>query len=218
MIADLDRHVGRVLAALEKAGVADRTMIVFTSDNGATHPVAADPRFHAGGAAPNFFTSTANLRGYKGSVHEGGIRVPMIARWPGKIPVGVNDTPGYFADWFPTLCDAFGLAKPDGLDGESLWQVLTTGKSQPRTKPLIWVFPEYTGQVAVRLGNLKAVRKGLATKKPGRWEVYDLAIDPGETNDLAAQQGEFTNIVEELLRKEVAENKVYPLNIPGVTK
>ena len=100
MIHDLDSYVGRVLAALEQAGVADQTLVIFSSDNGATHEGSGEPQFHVGGADPKFFNSTADLRGYKGSVYEGGIRLPMIARLPGRIAAGaVNDTPSYLADW-----------------------------------------------------------------------------------------------------------------------
>ena len=218
MISDLDSYVGRVVAALTKAGVMDRTLILFTSDNGATHEGRLDPNFHIGGADPKFFNSTADLRGYKGSVYEGGIRVPFIARLPGLIAKGaVSDQPGYFADMFPTLCDAAGVPKPAGLDGNSLWPVLTgEEKSLASRKPLIWVFPEYGGQVAVRMGDLKFVRQGLKTNKPGPWEVYNLASDRGETQDLAAESSEQIAAVEALLRREVAENSVFPLSIPGV--
>jgi arylsulfatase A-like enzyme len=218
MIADLDNHVGRVLAALERAGVADRTLVVFTSDNGSTHPGRAGSRFHIGGADPPFFNSTAGLRGYKGSVYEGGLRVPMMARLPGRIAAGsVNDSPGYFADWFPTLCDAAGLPAPDGLDGESLWPVLTGRKrSFERQRPMLWVFPEYGGQVAVRLGAFKLVRQGLKTATPGPWEVYDLSIDRAEAHNLAAQQGDLIREAEALLRREVSANPVFPVPIPGV--
>jgi arylsulfatase A len=217
MISDLDDHVGRVMAALDQAGVAERTLVIFSSDNGATHALKGDPRFHVGGADPIFFNSTAGLRGYKGSVYEGGIRVPMIARLPGRIPAGtVNDTPGYFADWFPTLCDAAGLEKPAGLDGESLWPALTSGKSTVRTKPMIWVFPEYGGQVAVQIGDFKLVRQNLKTKMTGPWEVYDLSKDRSETNDLAASRADLIAQAEETLRHEVAENAIFPLQIPGV--
>ena len=218
MISDLDGYVGRVLAAIDRAGVGPRTLVVFTSDNGTTHEGRADQRFHVGGADPGFFNSTADLRGYKGSVHEGGIRVPMIARLPGRIAAGVvNDTPGYFADWFPTLCDAAGFEKPDGLDGESLWPVLLgERKTLDARKPMIWVFPEYGGQVAVRLGDLKAVRQGLKTKTPGAWEVYDLSRDRAEANDLAATRADVIQQTEDVLRREVSENDVFPLVIPGV--
>lgn len=218
MISDLDDHVGRVLAALDRAGVADRTLVIFTSDNGTTHAGPAGTRFHIGGADPAFFNSTAGLRAFKGSVYEGGIRVPMIARLPGRIQAGaVNATPGYFADWFPTLCDAAGLARPPGLDGESLWPALTGRPVSPRTRPMLWVFPEYGGQVAVRIGDFKVVRQGLKTKAPGPWEVYDLSHDIAETKDLAATRADLIRQAEEILRREVAENTIFPLAIPGVT-
>jgi arylsulfatase A len=200
--------------------VTDRTLVVFTSDNGPTHEGRAESRFHIGGADPKFFNSAAGLRGYKGSVYEGGLRVPMIARLPGLIAAGaVNDTPGTFADWFPTLCDAVGLTQPGGLDGQSLWPVLT-GQSPGlgARKPMIWVFPEYGGQVAVRMGDFKVVRQGLKTKKPGAWEVYDLAQDRGETNDLAATRSDLIRQVKELLRREVSENELFPVPIPGVNE
>ena len=91
MISDLDGYVGRVLQALDDAKLADRTLVVFSSDNGTTHDRPGNPKFHVGGADPKFFNSTRDLRGYKGSVYEGGIRVPMIARLPGKIPAGTTN-------------------------------------------------------------------------------------------------------------------------------
>jgi arylsulfatase A-like enzyme len=219
MISDLDGYVGRVMAAIEKAGVANRTLVVFTSDNGATHPGQGDPRFHIGGADPPFFNSTADLRGYKGSVYEGGIRVPMIARLPGRIAAGtVNDTPGYFADWFPTLTDAAGLPAPADVDGQILWPVLTgRAATLEKRKPMIWVFPEYGGQVAVRMGHLKLVRQGLKTKTPGPWEVYDLSKDRSEAHDLAASHAGLIRDTEALLRREVKPNDAFPVPIPGVT-
>ncbi|HWA98040.1 MAG TPA: arylsulfatase [Pirellulales bacterium] len=218
MISDLDGYVGRVMAALETAGVADRTLVIFSSDNGTTHEGRSDPRFHVGGADPKFFNSTAGLRGYKGSVYEGGIRVPMIARLPGVIAAGkVNDSPSYFADWFPTLCEAAGLAAPADLDGQSLWPVLTGRQAKLESrKPMLWVFPEYGGQVAVRLGDFKIERQGLKTKSPGAWEVYDIAHDPDETHNLAGSRADVVAQAEQVLRQQVSENKVFPVKIPGV--
>lgn len=220
MVHELDAYVGRVLGALDRAGVADRTLVVFTSDNGPTHAGQPGSPFHVGGADPKFFDSTAGLRGYKGSVYEGGLRVPMIARLPGRIPAGtVNATPGYFADWLPTLCEAAGLDRPGGLDGESLWPVLTGVRSSlGERKPMVWVFPEYQGQVAVRIGDYKVVRQRLKTRQPGAWEVYDLAKDRGEANDLAGRRGDLIARAEEVLRGEVVENEVFPLAIPDVTE
>ena len=217
MISDLDSYVGRVMDSLDKAGVADHTLVVFTSDNGTTHGRNETSTFHVGGADAKFFNSTRDLRGFKGSVYEGGIRVPMIARLPGKIPAGVvNDSPGYFADWFPTLCEAAGLPKTEGLDGESLWPAITSGKTTAHTKPMVWVFPEYTGQIAVRIGDKKVVRQGLKTKKPGAWEVYDIAKDRGEKTDIAADNAEVIKQAEEILKKEVSENPIFPMDVPAV--
>jgi arylsulfatase A-like enzyme len=164
-----------------------------------------------------FFESTAGLRGYKGSVYEGGLRVPLIARLPGRIPAGrVSDAPGYFADWFATLAEAAGLAPPGGLDGESLWPVLTGGEPAPRAKPMLWVFPEYGGQVAVRIGEMKLVRQRLKTAAPGPWEVYDLRRDPAESTDLAAAHPKLIAEAEALLGREVADNPLFPVPLPGV--
>lgn len=217
MISDLDSYVGRVMTALDQAGVAENTLIIFSSDNGTTHPRSPKTHFHVGGVDATFFNSTAGLRGYKGSVYEGGIRVPMIARLSGRItPGGVNATPSYFADWFPTLCEAAGLETPTGLDGQSLWPTLTGGQNQKRVKPMLWVFPEYEGQVAVRLGDFKGVRQKLKTKSPGPWEIYDLVKDPGETTDLAAQHPELIQQAEEVLKREISENVLFPLKVPGI--
>lgn len=215
MVTDLDRHVGRVRAALEKAGVLEDTLIIFTSDNGTTH--AGGPgKPGVGGVDAAFFNSVAGLRGLKGSVHEGGLRVPMIARWPRGIKAGAVDaTPSYFADWFRTLCAAAGLAEPADRDGVNLWPVLTaTGKLAARP-PMVWVYPEYGGQVAVRLGDLKVVRKNLARPNPrnrGAWEVYDLAKDPGETKDLAAEKPEAVAAAKAVLEREDAGNALFPLD------
>jgi arylsulfatase A len=218
MIHDLDSYVGRILRTLSEHGLREQTLIIFSSDNGSTHPGPKDPNFHIGGADPVFFNSTAGLRGYKGSVYEGGIRVPTIACWPGKIPAGTaSAVPSYFADWFPTLCEALQFQAPDALDGQSLWPVLTG--LQPlieKRPPMIWVFPEYGGQLAIRLGDFKLVRQGLNAKQPGPWEVYNLAADIGEKNNLANQHPMLIAEAEQILRQEVSENRIFPLTIPAI--
>lgn len=217
MISDLDDHVGRVMRALDSAGLTDRTLVVFTSDNGTTHPAGKNPRFGTGGVDSGFFNSTAGLRGYKGSVYEGGLRVPLIVRLPGRIPAGsVNDRPSYFADWFPTLCDAARLKTPRGLDGQSLWPQLMGRKNLAQHRPMVWVFPEYGGQVAVRLNDFKAVRQRLKTAQPGAWELYDLKSDPNEQTDLAGRHPELIAQAEAVLRDQVHENPVFPVPIPGL--
>ena len=216
MVALVDRYAGRVADALEKAGVADNTLVIFTSDNGTTHPGKSDSSFHTGGVDAKFFNSTAGLRGYKGSVFEGGLRVPLIVRFPGKVKAGaVNDTPCYFADWFPTLCAAAGLPAPENPDGENLWPVITgTVPGASARKPMLWVFPEYGGQVAVRMGNYKVLRRQLTTKKPGDWEVYDIAKDRNESTDLANDNPDLIREAREILKCETAENAVFPLTLP----
>jgi arylsulfatase A-like enzyme len=217
MISDLDSYVGRIMASLDAAGVADNTLVVFSSDNGTTHKRNSASPFHVGGVDAKFFHSTAGLRGYKGSLYEGGIRVPMIARLPDRVKPGtVNDSPSYFADWFPTLCEAAGVDAPPNLDGESLWPLLNGATVRKRTRPMVWVFTEYGGQVAVRIGNLKVVRQNLKTKRPGAWEVYDLGDDPSEAHDLAAERADVIREGVDVLRKEVSENGVFPLAIPDV--
>jgi arylsulfatase A len=223
MISDLDSYVGRVIRAIDEAGVSERTLVIFSSDNGTTHPGQADTHFHIGGVDPKFFNSTADLRGFKGSVYEGGIRVPMIARLPGRIVANsVNDAPSYFADWFPTLCDAAGIDMPSGLDGESLWTELTQqapgepGHFAANRKPMIWVFPEYGGQVAVRIGDRKAVRQRLKSKEPGDWEVYNVAADRAEAHNVASKESRFIKEVETVLRQEVRSNTRFPLDIPNL--
>ncbi|MCU0795984.1 MAG: arylsulfatase [Akkermansiaceae bacterium] len=219
MISDLDRHVGRVMKALEKAGIADETLVIFTSDNGTTHRGGdkANPHIGIGGVDADFFNSTAGLRGFKGSVYEGGLRVPMIARLPGSIKAGTtNDTPSYFADWFPTLCAAFEMDPPAALDGENLWPAMTGNTSATRQKPMLWVYPEYGGQVAVRIGNMKAIRQSLATRKPGEWELYDISADPSETKDIARAHPEVIEQAAKVLSEEMSPNPLFPLKVPGL--
>lgn len=215
MISDLDGYVGRVLDKLDQFGLNDNTLVIFTSDNGTTHEGNANTEFHIGGADAKFFNSTADLRGYKGSVYEGGIRVPMIARLPGVIPAGTTSSfPCYFADWFPTMCDAVGLKKQNDFDGESFWSVLKGEQRTERSTPMVWIFPEYGGQFAVRMGDYKAVRQGIKSRDPGNWELYNIEKDRGEQHDLAASQSQLLEQAIDILAKEWAENKVFPMPVP----
>ncbi len=218
MISDLDQYVGRVVTALENAGILDETLIVFTSDNGATHEGVNEPAFHIGGADTDFFNSTGELKGYKGSVYEGGIRVPMIARLKGVIePGSINETPSYFADWFPTLCHAVGITQmPSSVDGQSLWPAMTEQLNITRTKPMLWFYPEYGGQVAVRIDHWKILRRGLKTKQPQAWEIYDLNSDPQEAHNVASEHRELIERAVDYLHQEVSENKIFPMAIPTV--
>lgn len=203
MISDLDEHVGTVVERLDQRGVLDNTLIVFTSDNGTTH-TSRDPAFHVGGVDAEFFQSTADLRGWKGSVYEGGIRVPCVVRWPGKVEAGsVTDAATYFPDWFPTLAGVAGVETTDeqNLDGVDLRPVLDGGKLPAREELMIWDFAGYGGQVAIRDGKWKAVRQGVVSKKPEDWELYDLESDRSEANNLAGKHPEVVERLEEAFRE-----------------
>jgi arylsulfatase len=196
MISDLDEHVGTIMARLDQHGLRDRTIVVFTSDNGTTHG-SRDPKFGVGGVDAAFFNSTAGLRGFKGSVYEGGIRVPGIVRWPGVVKAGATtDFPSYFPDWFPTLCAAAGGQAPQNLDGIDLTPVLRGGSTK-RPKPMIWEFHGYGGQLAVIDGPWKAVREKVRSKKPEAWHLYNLDEDRSEAKNLAAERPE---VLERLTR------------------
>lgn len=219
MITNLDEHVGAVLDTLDQLGLTDKTLVVFTSDNGATHQHAGDPQLGVGGADTRFFNSTGGLREYKGSVHEGGIRVPLIVRWPGNVNAGTgSDFPTYFPDQLPTLCQAAGLSVPTGLDGVSLVPTLEGKSMSLNRNPMVWVFPEYGGQVAVRIGNMKAVRTNLnRPKQITPWQVYDLTRDPGEKADLATERPDIIEAAQKILKEQMLPNEVFPVKVPGVS-
>ncbi|MGJ8698274.1 MAG: arylsulfatase [Verrucomicrobiaceae bacterium] len=185
MISDLDEHIGTVLNRLKQHGLDKNTIVIFTSDNGPTHP-SRDPKFHVGGVDAHFFNSSAGLRGWKGSLYEGGIRVPTIVRWPGKVKPGTtNGAPSYFPDWFPTLCTVAGAEKPKNLDGSDLHPLLI-GQGFQRSKPMVWEFHGYGLQLAVTDFPWKAIRQE-ARKGKSQWELYHLDRDPNETTNLATQ-------------------------------
>jgi arylsulfatase A-like enzyme len=217
MITSLDEHVGKIMSTLDELRLTENTLVLFTSDNGPTHDHAGDEQFGVGGVDTEFFQSTAGLRGRKGSVYEGGLRVPLIARWPQHIAPGtVSDYPCYFADYFPTLCAVGGAPKREGLDGVDLGPLLLGTGVPPRRTPLVWVFPEYGGQLAVRLGNWKLVRQNVSRpRQASAWELYDLARDQRETENVAAAQPQVVSEAIALLRAETLANAIFPLSIPA---
>lgn len=219
MITDLDEHVGTILARLDDLGLTDNTLVIFTSDNGTTHRSGGDPVLGVGGVDSDFFNSTADLRGFKGSVYEGGLRVPMIARWPGHIRPGASTgMPTYFPDLFPTLCAVMETDAPDGLDGVSILPTLMSQWGQMPRKPMVWTFVEYGGQVAVRIGDWKIIQRGLRRKNsgPDPWEVYDIAQDRGETTNVAADHPELIEQARDVLRAEMDDNELFPLVVPSL--
>ncbi len=207
MITRLDREVGMLLDLLDELSLRERTIVVFTSDNGATHsPV--------GGTDVDFFDSCAGLRGRKGSLHEGGIRVPAIVRWPGVVPAGASSARiTGFEDWLPTLCELTGTAPPAATDGISFAPTLR-GAAQPERPFLYREFAGYGGWQAVwvrdRQGDWKLVRKDLQRAAPATL-LYDLAADPTEANDLAAAQPDRVAALRAILAREHTPNATFPL-------
>lgn len=204
MISRLDRDVGELLAALDAANVAADTLVVFTSDNGATHsPV--------GGTDVDFFASCGELRGRKGSMYEGGIRVPAIVRWPDRVPAGsASAFVSGFEDWLPTLAELCTAKAPADLDGVSLAPTLQ-GKEQPARPFLYREFAGYGGWQAVWAGAHKLMRRQLQEPAKTTTELYDLAADPRESKDLAAAEPERVVAMRKLLDAQHTASATFPL-------
>jgi len=182
MVTRLDQAVGEVLEKLNEYGIAENTLVIFTSDNGP---------HQEGGANPDFFDSNGIYRGYKRDLYEGGIRVPTIAWWPGNVKQG--STSGHisaFWDFFPTACEIAGVTPPERLDGISYLPALTGEGDQTQHDFLYWEFHERGGKQAVLQDNWKAVRLNVNDPEKTTLELYDLSKDPGEQNNLAATNPE----------------------------
>ncbi|MCW5964876.1 MAG: arylsulfatase, partial [Bryobacterales bacterium] len=177
MVTRFDRYVGQIMAKLKECGLDENTLVFVTSDNG--------------GAVSGFdeFRSMGPYRDKKGSPYEGGLRVPMLARWPGKVQAGsVSDMPWSFQDVFPTLADLAELRGiPPNVDGISIAPTLLGKAKQNYDRPLYWEqFSARTIEQSVRMGRWKGIRSGLG----GKLAVYDLQADPGESKDVAGQNPE----------------------------
>ncbi len=197
MVTRMDKDVGRIMSLLKELALDDNTLVIFTSDNG--------PTFN-GGSDSAFFESAKPLRGLKGSVYEGGIRVPYIARWPGRIKAaGTSNHISAFWDFLPTCCELTGKDPPQDIDGISMLPTLF-GQHQEQKKHeyLYW---ELRGQQAIRMGKWKALRL-----KPGRKiELYDLDSDIAESNDLADGHPEIVAEMAKIFRTSRTESEVFPL-------
>ena len=200
MVTRMDKDVGRIMALLKELGLDKNTLVIFTSDNGPTY---------AGGADSAFFESAGPLRGLKGSVYEGGIRVPFIARWPRRIkPGSVTDHVAAFWDFLPTTCEIIGAEPPADIDGISYLPTLLGEKSKQKTHDhLYW---ELGGRQGIRMGDWKLVRT-----RPGRKiELYNLAEDIGEENDVGKENPEILAKMTEMLTTARTESEVFPLPKP----
>ena len=179
MVTRIDDYVGRIMSELQALGIDQNTIVFFTSDNG--------PTFDVGGADSDFFDSTQGRRGRKGELYEGGIRVPLIVRWPGRIAPGtVSDHLTALYDFFPTAAELAGVTPPPN-DGINLVPLLTGKREQPQHAQLYWEHHSRGGWQAIRRGNWKALRVGLHQDSDAPLQLFDLAADPNETTDLSRQ-------------------------------
>lgn len=197
MVTRLDREVGRVLAKLRALDLDRRTVVFFCSDNGAPNRAGL----------PQFFGSMGPFRGFKGSLTEGGIRAPMIVRWPGRVPAGARSSfPWAGWDFLPTAAAIAGVRPPDRLDGINVLPALE-GRPLTRDGYLYWEMVQNRFSQAARFGNMKALR----TEADAPIEVYDLTVDPGERTNLAASHPEIVARADLVFRTGRTESEHWPL-------
>lgn len=201
MIGRMDKDVGRIMAQLEQLGLDENTLVIFASDNGPTY---------AGGVDTAFFQSAGSLHGLKGSVWEGGIRVPLIARWPGKIQAAsVSEHVCAFWDFLPTCAELLGKQPPAGIDGISILPTLLgRAEQQKKHEHLYW---ELSGQQAVRMGDWKALR----LKPDQKTRLFDLRTDVGEQKDVADAHPDVVARAEAIFQNGRTESEVFPLRRPA---
>ena len=210
MITRLDYYVGEVLKKLKEKGLDENTLVIFSSDNGP---------HEEGGADPTFFGRDGKLRGLKRQCHEGGIRIPFIARWPGHVPAGkVNDHICAFYDLMPTFCDVAGIKnyekkyrnkekEVDYLDGISFAPTLLGKKKQKQHDFLYWEFNE-TNQIAVRMDDWKLI------VKKGKPFLYNLKTDIHEDNDVALQHPDIVEKLKKVIFEQRIPNPYFSVTLP----
>ena len=201
MVDYLDMQVGEIVAKLKELGIYENTLIIFTSDNG--------PHLE-GGADPDYFNSNGPLKGYKRDLYEGGIRMPMIAVWDGKIAAGsTTNHISAFWDVFPTLAEITGISTPDQIDGISFLPTLLGEKQEAQHDYLYWEFHEMGGRQAVRKGDWKLVHYNVFTPEKTTTELYNLANDVGEENNVASDHPELVEELSALIKKSHTKSDIF---------
>lgn len=203
MIDRMDRDVGRILTLLKGLNIDDNTIVFFSSDNGP---------HKEGGGDPDFFDSNGPLRGYKRDLYEGGIRVPLLARWPGAVKAGTRtDHISAFWDILPTFAQLAGVQSPSDIDGISfLPTLLSKTDMQPQHQHLYWEFHERGGKQAVLIGNQKGVRLNAMDNPNAPLELYDLADDLSEENNIAAMHPQLAEKMAFLINQSHTANPNFP--------
>ena len=196
MVTQMDADVGRIMKLLKELDIDKKTLVFFCSDNGGAK------RWEG------IFDSSGLLRGQKTNLYEGGIRTPMIVRWPGNVPAGkTSNAPWYFADVMPTLAEIAGVTPPANIDGMNVLPLLLGKKQRTDDRFLYWEFPTGKFQQAVRWRNYKAIRSA-----PGEpLELYNLEQDIGEKNDIAEENPEVVARIEKYLKTARTESPNWPI-------
>jgi arylsulfatase A len=214
MITHLDTQLGKLFELLKDLKIDEKTIIIFSSDNGPLYN-------QLGGTDADFFNSAGGFRGRKGSFYEGGFRVPCIIKWTGRVAAGtVNDRVTGFEDWLPTLLELIGESDktPKGIDGISFAPTLLGKQQLPR--PFLYrESPGYTGQQCIRVGDWKAYRANLhpnpkAKNQAGSpIELYNLAMDPKESKNVAAEHAELVTKLAAMLKEKHVPSKLWPMRV-----
>lgn len=203
MITRLDTYVGQIIAELERLGIAEKTLFIFTSDNGP---------HNEGGADPTFFNTEERLRGLKRALYEGGMRVPFIAYWPGTIEAGaISHIQAAGWDMMPTFVELLGEDtnwRDEAMDGLSILPTLTGKGTQQEHEFLYWEFHEENGRQAVRAGDWKLIRQNIKNGNPTH-ELYNIAEDPHEDNDLAATNPDKVEELKAIMDREHTHSDMF---------
>lgn len=201
MVTRMDRTLGRMRELLKRTGRSENTLIIFTSDNGATFN---------GGYDREFFGGNLPLRGGKAQLWDGGIRVPCVAAWPGKIPAGrTSDFIGANWDLFPTLTQTAGAEAPENLDGVSILPTLTESGRQTNRDHLYWETVA-GGSQAIRFGEWKAIRMGAAKNANAPVQLFHISADIGESRDVAAEHPDLVAKASEIFRTGRTPSQYFP--------
>ena len=201
MVTLLDDQVGEIVAKVDELGIADKTLIIFTSDNGA---------HQEGGADPKFFNSNGPFRGFKRDLYDGGVHVPMIAVWPGKIAAGsTSDHISAFWDMVPTFTELAGVPAPENTDGISMVPTLLGKGPQAEHPYLYWEFHERGGRIAVRMGKWKGVRYNVLKEPDAPMKLFDLEADPGEQKNVAAEHPETVEQITAIMKKARTPSDIF---------
>ena len=202
MMTRMDRGIGQILDLLNELDIAENTLVLFTSDNG--------PHYE-GGHQPGFFNSNGPLKGHKRDLYEGGIRVPLIAYWPGKIKSGsVSNHICAHWDLMPTFCELAKISEPNHTDGISYIPALT-GKKQKKHAYLYWEFHSYGNAQAIRMGDWKGIRLKVKNNPNGPIKLFNLKKDIGETNNIAANHPDIIRRFTKLFKTAHTPSERFPL-------